>query len=150
MIEGAVEGDVEVMGGVEEEGGAFFIDGGIGVEAAEDDAIGTVVAGLLDVGLHELDFFGGVEEIAAAGADHDHDFSGKDAAGVGEEGDAGRESAFGEGSAEFDAVDVGSGAMLNRVEAINADFDGGVLHLEAVALCRGDFRFGEPVFEASV
>ena len=47
------------------------VDRAVGVEHAEDDAVGAGRLGGVDVGLHHLDLLGRIEEVAAARADDD-------------------------------------------------------------------------------
>lgn len=122
-IEGPVENGRQRVAGGEQLAAGAFIDVSPGIKAAEDDGIGPAIAGGGDIVRHGAEFGGGVEEIAAAGADHHDDPAGEDPSCFAEGAGGGGEATFGEGGAEFDAVGSGAGGGLDGIERIEADFD---------------------------
>ena len=122
-IEGAVEDGRKAVACIKQGFDGGKVERPVGFEAAEHHGIRPEVAGQLDVGGHGKNFLRAVGEVAAARADHEGDLTRKQGAGLGEDAGAGSQAAFGERSAEFDAVRPGFGAGDDGVEGINTDFE---------------------------
>ena len=122
-IEGAVEDGRKAVACIKQGFDGGKVERPVGFEAAEDHGIGSEVASEFDIGGHGKNFLRAVGEVAAARADHEGDLAGEKGAGLGEDAGAGSQAAFGERSAEFDAVRPGFGAGDDGVEGIHTDFE---------------------------
>jgi hypothetical protein len=109
--------------GGDEFGGAKAIDVVFEIEHAEDDSGDFEFAAEFDVAFHGGEFLVGVNEVSAAGADHDEDRDVKEFAGGLDDSGAGSGASSGGVGTKLDAV--GSGGLCGeRVgEGEGADFE---------------------------
>ena len=140
-VEGAVAGDGERAGCLDERGHADLVDGAIGGQAADDHAGDAEFAKRRDVGQHRTIFVVAIEKIAAAWPhdDVERNFRQFQAQPCGAE--AGRDAALDKAGAELDAVGAGALGGKQAVNAFHADFN----HREffrRVEAGQGRFQFG--------
>jgi hypothetical protein len=103
-VEGAVEGCLQGASQVDEDAGAFDVDGAIGVEDAESDSADSKSLGVLKFFADRVEVGCGVVEAAGVGAQDDMNRQAATVDGFGDEFVIGSEAAYVECGAEFDAV----------------------------------------------
>ncbi len=104
FVEGAMEGDGKRAGDFNEFARVLDVDRVVAVKNAEDDAVHFAEFGEVDVAAHLGEFGAGVDETAAARANHGEDGNFGGCAGFAHEFGAWRDAADGKVGAEFDSV----------------------------------------------
>jgi hypothetical protein len=102
--------------------GALHIHQAIGGEDAKDYAGRAHRARLDDILVHYVEFIRGVAKVAATGPDHHKHIDGDRGADGAQQAGAGRDAAFAEGGAQFNALRSAGLSCDRRLHRIDTDF----------------------------
>jgi hypothetical protein len=123
FVESAVKGDGKRASEFDELAGSFEVNGVVGVEDAEDEAVHLARFGESDGGAHLVEFRFGVSEVAGARANHGEDGKFDGGASFAHELFGGSKAADGEVGAEFNAMGAAAFGGNGGGKGFDGDFE---------------------------
>ena len=124
MVEGAVEGDLHTLGGINETAAKRDVDVAIGGQCTDNYAIGTESVGKVDVAEHRFGLSFVIDKIAFARTDEDVEFQALDTTSGLDRFGRGSETVKLEGRAEFDTLSTALSGCKRAGEVAGAYFEG--------------------------
>ena len=124
LVEGAVEGDLHTLGGINETAAKRYVDVAIGGQCTDNYAIGTESVGKVDVAEHRFGLSFVIDKIAFARTDEDVEFQALDTTSTLDRFGRGSETVKLEGRAEFDTLSTALSGCKRAGEVAGAYFEG--------------------------
>ena len=123
MVESAVEGDLHILGGIDETAAKRDVDVAIGGQCTDNYAIGTESVDKVDVAEHRFGLSFVIDKIAFARTDEDVEFQALDTTSALDRFGRGSEPVKFEGRAEFDTLGTALSGCLGACKVARTDFE---------------------------
>ena len=123
MVESAVEGDLHILGGIDETAAKRDVDVAIGGQCTDDYAISTESVGKVDVAEHRFGLSFVIDKIAFTRTDEDVEFQALDTTSALDRFGRGSEPVKFEGRAEFDTLGTALSGCLGACKVARTDFE---------------------------
>lgn len=124
LVEGAVEGDLHTLGGINETAAKKHVDVAIGGQCTDDYAIGSELLSEANVAEHRFGLSFVIDKIAFARTDEDVEFQALDTTSALDRFSRGSEPVKFEGRAEFDTLGTALSGCLGAGEVACTYFEG--------------------------